>query len=213
MVLERQRLYSLICSLKVLIDFFSTCQLIHSTLTIEPLLLLILPFLIEYAYFEMITPLTFADALFAIRTFLHRKLWFFDLHCFPDKIWFKLKIWVQSKCGLGNDCCVWVWHWFELLVFQNSNLDIVLFLNGGLPVLSWFIDLGFHCHIIIQINLLNNHELVPIKTACIWNCIIFIVFPFFRCPCILDAPFIVHLPLATCLQHVHLAFSKLSVSF
>jgi hypothetical protein len=57
-----------------LIDFFSARQLVHPALTIQPLLLLVFPFLVEYANFEMIAPLTFADVLFAIRTFLYRQL-------------------------------------------------------------------------------------------------------------------------------------------
>lgn len=157
----------------------------------------------------MIAPFVFANVLFAIRTFLHGLLWLFGLHSFPLVIWFKFKIWVKGQCNLGNSCCVGIRHRFKLLVFLYSNLDVILLLNCSLPILSWVINIGLHRHIIIQIDLLDYDELIPVKTTCVWTLIAFVVF--FWCSCILDAPFIVHLPLASCLQYVHLAFSEVSV--
>jgi len=158
----------------------------------------------------MIAPFVFAYVLFAIRTFLHALLGLFGLDSLSFVIWFKFEVWVQGQCDLGYSCCVRVWHRLKLLVFEYSDLDVILLLNCSLPILSWVINIGFHRHIIIKINLLDYDELIPVKTTCVWSSIASVVF--FWCFSILDAPFVVHLPLASCLQYIHLAFSEVSVA-
>lgn len=83
--------------LQVLVDLLSTRQLVHAPLTIEPLLLLVLPFRVEHADLEVVAPLTLADVLFAVRTLLHLQLRLFLNCCFPHEVWLQLQIRVERQ--------------------------------------------------------------------------------------------------------------------